>query len=220
MTVSPGGLLKKWNLALLVLLKPLGLWGLGGLSVIDSALIPMPLDPLVVDYVAQDHGKLLLYCVVAAAGSALGGLVPYYLGRAGGEQILLKRINRRRYEQLRDRFESQEFLVLMVPALIPQPFPTPMKLFELAAGVFEIRPLIYLSAVFLGKLLRFLLLSILVIVYGPTILQTMTHAIRQHLPVLLWGVGALGLVLSIFITRKLFERRRGPHFPTEDEAGE
>ena len=218
MKISPGALLKKWNLVLLATLKPLGLWGLGGLALVDSAFIPMPLDPLVVDYVAQDHRKMLLYCIVAATGSALGSLFPYYLGRAGGEQILLKRINRRRYEKLRDRFESQEFLVLIIPALIPQPFPTPMKLFELAAGVFEIRPFIYLTAVFAGKLIRFLMLSILVILYGPTILETITHGIRRHLPVLLWIAGAFAMVLLIYVVRRLFDRRRGESFPLEDPA--
>lgn len=217
--LSPGALLKKWNLVLLGLLKPLGIWGLGGLAVVDSALFPMPVDPLVVDYVAQDHRKLLLYCITGAVGSALGSLFPYYLGRVGGEQILLKRINRKRYEMLRDRFESQEFLMLLVPALIPQPFPTPMKLVELAAGVFEIRPLIYLGAVFTGKLVRFLLLSILVILYGPAILQTITHTIRRHLPILLAMVGALALVLLVYVVQRLFDRRRGAEFPIEEDEG-
>ena len=107
--------------------------------------------------------------------------------------------------------------MLLVPAMIPQPFPTPMKLVELAAGVFEIKPLLYLGAVFTGKLIRFLLLSVLVILYGPAILQTMTHGIRHHLPGLLWAVGALGLVLLVYVVRRLFDRRRGVSFPVEEE---
>jgi hypothetical protein len=43
---------------------------------------------------------------MASAGSAMGGLLPYGLGRAGGELFLLKRVNRKRYERMRARFET------------------------------------------------------------------------------------------------------------------
>jgi membrane protein YqaA with SNARE-associated domain len=39
---------------------------------------------------------------MGAAGSAIGGLLPYGLGRAGGELFLLKRVNRERFEQMRN----------------------------------------------------------------------------------------------------------------------
>src|ERR1035437_3413274 len=74
---------------------------------------------------------------MAAAGSAVGGLLPYGLGRAGGELFLLKRVNRKRYDRMRTRFENQEFLAVMIPSMLPPP--TPSKAFAFAAGVFEMR---------------------------------------------------------------------------------
>ncbi|MFT3971939.1 MAG: hypothetical protein QM699_00205 [Amaricoccus sp.] len=47
--------------------------------------------------------------------------------------------------RIRDRFEKQEFFAIMIPAMLPPP--TPMKLFEFAAGVFEMKPLGYLLAI-------------------------------------------------------------------------
>ena len=91
--------------------------------------------------------------------------MPYYLGRAGGELFLLKRINRERYEQMRDKFEKQEFLAIMVPAMMPPPMP--VKLFEFAAGVFEMKPLWFFCAILVGKFLRFLVWAIITIIYGP-----------------------------------------------------
>ena len=43
-------------------LKPLGIWGLGGLAFIDSGLFPLPttMDGVVIGYVANNHGKALL----------------------------------------------------------------------------------------------------------------------------------------------------------------
>ena len=101
--------LVKANAWLLAVLKPLGAFGIFIVAIIDSSSIPMPLDAMVAEYVVRNHAGFLIYCVTAAFGTAVGSLLPYYLGRAGGELFLLKRINRARYEQLRDRFEKQEF---------------------------------------------------------------------------------------------------------------
>jgi membrane protein YqaA with SNARE-associated domain len=207
-------LLYKWNAALLGFLKPLGIWGIGGLALIDTASIPVPIDALLIDYVAHDHSRFVLYCIMAAAGSGLGSMVPYFFGRAGGELFLLKRINRKRYEQLRDRFEKQEFLAIMVPAMMPPPMP--IKLFEFAAGVFEMRPLWYFSAIFTGKFIRFMVWSIITILYGPALLRHLTKTMHDHLYYVLAGVGVIFGFILFYIIRKLFDRRRGARFPLED----
>ena len=77
MKISPVSLFHKLNAGLLALLKPLGVWGIGGLAIIDSAAIPVPIDALLIDYVAHDHSRFILYCFMAALGSAIGSLVFY-----------------------------------------------------------------------------------------------------------------------------------------------
>ena len=206
--------LNKWNLALLAFLKPLGVWGVCGLAIVDSAAIPVPLDALVIDYVVNDHKRAVLYCLMAALGSAIGSLLPYFVGRAGGELFLLKRINRQRYESLRDRFERQEFLAIMLPAMAPPPFP--VKLFELAAGVFEMRLAWYFSAIFLGKFVRFVVVSVLIIFFGKRILRTVTMAFHDHLGLVIAGVGVVLLLLAVWVIRRLFDKRRGVAFPVEE----
>jgi membrane protein YqaA with SNARE-associated domain len=214
--ISPVALFHKLNTAMLVMLKPLGVWGIGGLAIIDSSSIPMPIDALLIDYVVNDHRRFLVYCFMAAMGSAIGSLVPYYLGRVGGELFLLKRINRKRYEQLRDRFEKQEFMAIMIPAMMPPPMP--VKLFELAAGVFEMKPLWFFSAIFVGKFVRFLIWAVITILYGPQILRTITHTLHEHLGYVLGGAGVLVGLVVVYVVRKLFDKRRGTRFPAEDEV--
>ena len=201
-------------------LKPLGIWGLGGLALIDSALVPLPtsMDGAVIGYVAVDHSKFLLYCLMAAAASAIGSLVPYYVGRAGGELFLLKRINRQRYERMRDRFENQEFLAIMIPAMMPPPMP--IKLFEFGAGVFEMRPVRFALAIFTGKLIQFLVCSIITILYGPAISHTVTHVLHTHPGIAFGTVGVIVLVLVVWVLRKLFDGRRGTKFPLEETAAD
>jgi membrane protein YqaA with SNARE-associated domain len=214
-TIHPVAILHKASTVLLATLKPLGIWGLGGLALIDSALVPLPMsmDGVVIGYVASDHRKFLLYCLMAAAASAVGSMVPYYAGRAGGELFLLKRINRARYERMRDRFENQEFLAIMIPAMMPPPMP--IKLFEFGAGVFEMKPLLFAIAIFCGKLVQFVVCALITIFYGPAIAQTARMVLRQHREMML-GVGAaIAMVFTIYVLRKLFDRRRGVELPLD-----
>jgi Predicted membrane protein len=216
--IHPIALFHKLNTALLVLMKPFGAWGLGALAIIDTSSVPVPIDALVIDYVAHDHDKILIYCLLAALGSAIGSLVPYYFGRAGGELFLLKRINRKRYEALRDKFERQEFLAIMIPAMMPPPMP--VKVIEFAAGVFEMKPLLYFGAVFSAKFLRFGLEGLITLLYGPAILDTISKAFHQHLGYMLGAMGVLAGLLVVYIVRKLFAKRRAGQFPVEDESAE
>ncbi len=215
MKLHPIAVLHKFSAGLILVLKPLGIWGVGGLALIDSALIPLPMsmDGVIMGYVANNHQRFLAYCLIAAAASALGSLVPFAIGRAGGELFLLKRINRERYEGIRDRFERQEFLAIMIPAMLPPP--TPLKLFEFAAGVFEMKPLPYVLAIFCGKLTQFLVCSLLVIWFGQALVHTMKLAVHRHLSVVI-GVAIAGLlVLAFVVIRKLFDRRKGVELPSE-----
>jgi len=216
--IGPIAALHKFSTLLLTVLKPLGIWGVGGLALIDSALIPIPvsMDGVVIGYVAENHTKFLLYCVMAAAMSSIGSLVPFYVGRAGGELFLLKRINRERYEKIRDRFERQEFFAIMIPAMLPPP--TPLKLFEFAAGVFEMKPVPFVLAIFLGKLVQFLVCSLLTIWFGPALVHTLIHMAHRHMGAMI-GVGIFALMVLIFyMVRKIFDRRKGVPLPVEDEA--
>jgi membrane protein YqaA with SNARE-associated domain len=167
------GLLAKWNLVILPALIKLGFGGAAAVALLDSSSIPVPMDAIIGVWVWNDKPHFWLYCVMAAIGSAVGGLVPYGIGRAGGELFLLKRINRERFEQLRDRFERQEFLAVMIPSMLPPP--TPWKIFVFAAGVFEMRVLPFMISVFCGRLVRWLVLSLLVLKLGPGAVGLVAH---------------------------------------------
>jgi membrane protein YqaA with SNARE-associated domain len=162
----------KWKVAL-VLLGRLGFWGAPVAALLDSSSIPVPMDLFIAGWVWHDKNNFLIYCLLAAAGSAVGGLAPYGIGRAGGELFLLKHVNRARYEQLRNRFERQEFLAVMIPSMMPPP--TPWKIFVFAAGVFEMRILPYMLAVFCGRIVRWVLLSLLVLKLGPGAVDLVAH---------------------------------------------
>ncbi len=203
--------------ALETFLKQFGIWGLAGIAFIDSALIPIPVQIALVDYVTGDPSRFVLYAFVAALAASLGTILPYYVGRLGGELFLLKRINRDRYERLRDRFERQEFLAIMVPALGPPG--TPIKLFELAAGVFEVKPLTFLLAMFTGKFLQFLLVAFVTYKYGRSAVHVLMASVHAHTRLLLTLLGLVSLAVLVWVMRRIFDRRRGTPLPIEEGEG-
>jgi len=188
--------------AWLAALKTLGAWGVFIIAILDSAAFGIPMDPLVAGYVYANPHKAWLYCLAGALGSALGSLIPYALGRAGGELFLLKRIDEAKLRRIRDRFERQEFLALMVPAMLPPP--TPFKLFVFSAGVFEMKPLPFLLAVICGRLGRFGLLSVLTVIFGPQIVAETKTLIKTHPAVL--ALTAVGLILAGYLVYRLLRQ--------------
>jgi membrane protein YqaA with SNARE-associated domain len=198
--------LLKLKVYLLAVLKPLGFWGLGAIALLDSSSIPVPMDVIVASYAWSDRSRVALYVLAAAAGSAIGGLVPFLLGRAGGELFLLKRVDRARFEGLRDRFERQEFLALMIPSMLPPP--TPWKLFVFGAGVFEMKTRDFMLAVFAGRVVRFSALSFLTIRYGPGIVHVLSEAARRHLAGLLVGAG-LAVGALVWLGVRAWRKRAG-----------
>ena len=182
------GILAEWKLVVLPALMKLGFWGVGAVALLDSSSIPVPMDVILAGYVWADKGHFWLYCVMGSLGSAIGGLLPYGLGRAGGEMFLLKRVNRQLYESLRARFERQELLALMIPSMLPPP--TPWKIFVFAAGVFEMRIVPFMLAVFCGRMVRWIVLSLLVIKLGPKAVDVVAH----HSLTAMLVVGALAMV--------------------------
>ena len=171
-------MMAKMNLLLLPFLAKFGFWGMGALALLDSSTLPVPMDALLAFSVWNDKPRFWLYCLTAAVGSAIGGLLPYGLGRAGGELFLLKHVNRERFERMRNRFERQEFLAMMIPSMLPPP--TPWKAFVFAAGVFEMRIVPFMLAVFCGRMVRWLALSLLVLKLGPGAVDVVK---RHALPV-------------------------------------
>lgn len=195
-------LLARWSAFLWVLLKPLGSWGVFAIAAIDAAFVGLPLDPLVGGYVYRHPTRLWLYVLMASAGSALGSLILYAVGYEMGELVLEKRMGAAKFARMRERFERHEFLALMLPAMMPPPFP--FKLFALSAAVFEMHFSHFLIAIFAGRVARFLILSVLVLKFGPRAVPLVAGLFRAHLDWLLIGLALAAIIAAVFwwVTKK------------------
>src|SRR5437764_12973033 len=187
-------ILARYTAFLWHILQPLGIWGVCAAAALDGAAFGLPVDVVVGIYVAQNHARWLLFVLMAAAGSALGSLVVYGIGYAGGEELLRKRLSTQRFEKMHDAFDKHPFWSLMFPSMLPPP--TPFKLIVLTAAASEMQLSQFLMAIFFGRCIRFFILSMLTIKFGPGFLELSGKFLKFHWP---WVLAGVGVALAIWL---------------------
>ncbi|MFZ3262643.1 MAG: VTT domain-containing protein [Terriglobales bacterium] len=186
-------------------LAPLGPWGMLAFAAVDGSFLGMPLDAIFVGYVYNDRKRFLLYVLLAAAGGALGSIVWYVIGYAGGEMLLRKRLSPAKFAKIHASFERHEFWALMFPAMLPPP--TPFKLVVLAAAGFEMNFAHFLLAIFAGRMVRFLIEALLTMWFGPQVVTLTANLFRHHFVWLLAGAGVLAAAWLIWRRAKRRNRK-------------
>jgi membrane protein YqaA with SNARE-associated domain len=168
------------------------------LATVDGSFLGMPLDAIFVYYVYTDRSRFLLYVLLGAVGSALGGIVLYVIGYTGGEVLLRKRLSAERFEKIHESFDRHEFWAVMFPAMLPPP--TPFKIVVLAAAAFEMNFGHFLLAIFAGRFLRFLIEALLTLWFGPQIVTLTGNVFAHHFVWIL--VGLLTMVAGWILWRR------------------
>ena len=118
---------------------------------------------------ARDKHLWFYYALMATVGSVLGGFVTYRLARKGGKEALAKRLPKRRVDKVLKTFERWGFAAIAVPALLPPPFP--LVPFVIAAGAMQYSLLKFLTAMTIGRSVRYTILAFLGATYGRHILS-------------------------------------------------
>jgi membrane protein YqaA with SNARE-associated domain len=171
-------------------------------AAVDGSFLGMPLDAIFVGYVYNDRARFLMYVALASVGSALGSIVWYVIGYAGGEVLLRKRLPPAKFAKIHASFERHEFWALMFPAMLPPP--TPFKIVVLAAAGFEMNFGHFLLAIFTGRFVRFLIEALLTLWFGPQVVTLTGSLFRHHF------VGILVCAGVLVAAWLLWRRAKGP----------
>src|SRR4051812_5319204 len=157
------------------------------------------MDALIATYVYQRPTIfwIIVFPILGGLGSAFGSLFIYFIGRKGGEVALAKRVSQAKIDHLRATFEKREFLALMVPSILPPP--TPFKLFVFSAGVFCMKVRDFLFAVTVGRFVRFLILAILTVRFGPQIVDIASTLFTRHKWAAIGGIVVVCLIFFLLI---------------------
>ncbi len=178
-----------------------GPWGTFFVSLSDSAFIPMPqgVDALLVAQAITAPEVTYFAATLAVLGSLLGSLILYLLARRGGRMMLEKRISKKGFEHMRKQIEKWDALVLLFPTMVP--LPLPMKLFVIAAGVFQMSVLRFCAVLVFARIVRYFGIAYLALRYGD---KTMTMLTENA-----WigGLILLGIAVLFMVVRRWSSRR-------------
>lgn len=177
--------------------------GLFAVAFLDSSFVSLPQinDVLVVLMVTEHKARMPYYALMATLGSVAGCYVIYYLAEKGGEALLRTRLSSGRIDRALAVYKRYGLLALVVPALLPPP--APFKLFVLAAGVANVRPVAFVSAIAVARGVRYLALGVLAIYYGDAALELMR---TKGAVIGMWLAGLIGVGAAIYYIRS--RRRR------------
>jgi membrane protein YqaA with SNARE-associated domain len=139
--------------------------GLFVLSFLDSSFIPFPgINDIALIVLASKHpARSPFYALLSTLGSLLGCFVMYGIARGGGRLAGGKRASTRR-NRARRWLEQNEFVSMLVMALLPPP--APLKFFVIAAGALRMNMVNFGAALLVGRSLRFAAIAWLGAHYG------------------------------------------------------
>src|SRR5271170_2098877 len=141
------------------------------LGLVDNSFIPLPgsTDVLTILLAAHHREPWFYYALMATAGSVLGGYLTYRMARKGGKETLEKKFSQRKVKKVYAIFERWGFASVSIPAILPPPFPiVPMLL---AAGAMQYPTKKFLTALTVGRGIRYTILAYLGFHYGRHIVK-------------------------------------------------
>ena len=145
--------------------------GLILLGLADNSLIPLPGSTDVVTILLAAHHRepWFYYAIMATAGAVLGGFLTYRMARRGGKATLEKKFSKKKVNKVYAIFDRYGFAAVAIPAILPPPFPiVPMLL---AAGAMQYPTRKFLTALAVGRGIRFTILADLGFHYGRHIVK-------------------------------------------------
>jgi membrane protein YqaA with SNARE-associated domain len=160
-------------------------WGAPGLlliSYVDASFFSLPQvnDLLIFWLTLRQPAMMPVYATMATLGSVGGCWTLYALAKKGGEAFVRKRLHERHVERGMALFRRWGLMAILVPSMLPPP--TPFKLFILLAGVSGVSTVKLVSAVAIGRGLRYFGIGLLTLYYGEAALGYLAqHATRVGL---------------------------------------
>ena len=187
--------------------------GLFLVALADSSFLTIPEgnDLLIVVLSTGNSWERMAYYVgMTTLGSLAGCLLLYLVGRRGGSPLLRRRFSQAYIAKVDRLFDRYGVWAIAVPCLLPPP--CPFKIFVLSAGVFRLSMPRFLTAVAIGRTVRYSMWGILAVLYGNSVKVFM----QQHLTTI--GMILFGLFLLCCGVGLAFVIYRGRRRKTGVEA--
>ena len=165
------------------------------MSTLDSSFLVLPFgnDLLLIALVSSNRNSWIwiAYVLISALGSVVGVLIVDVIMRKAGEKGLERFVNAERVEKLKAKLENKAGITVFIATLIPPPFPfTPVVM---TASALQSPRIQMLTAVFVGRLLRFGIEAVLALFFGRQMIAFLNSDVVTYF---VYGLIGLAIVLS------------------------
>jgi len=176
--------------------KPLADKLLAFISLIESIIFPIPVDPLLAGLILAAPHKTFRFALVCTIGSVVGGIVGWLLGFLMGpsiENIFMHILwfTEEKFIAVKNAYKQNGMLIIFLGAFTPLPY----KIITITSGVAGVNIFAFILISIIGRGIRFFIVSYLVKIFGkPAILF-----LKKHLLVSSTILGIVIIIFSIYI---------------------
>ena len=172
--------------------KPLADKVLGFISMIESIIFPLPVDPFLAGLTLAAPRKAFRFAIICTIGSVIGGVIGWLLGYLIGPSIenlflYFPWFTEEKFNAVKFAYQENGMLIIFLGAFTPLPY----KIITITSGIAEINIIAFILMSILGRGTRFFIVAYLVKFFGkPALLFLQKN--------LLISSGILGLAIIIF----------------------
>ena len=172
--------------------KPLADKVLGFISMIESIIFPLPVDPFLAGLTLAAPRKAFRFAIICTIGSVIGGVIGWLLGYLIGPSIenlflYFPWFTEEKFKAVKFAYQENGMLIIFLGAFTPLPY----KIITITSGIAEINIIAFIVMSILGRGTRFLIVAYLVKFFGkPALLFLQKN--------LLISSSILGLAIIIF----------------------
>ena len=172
--------------------KPLADNVLGFISMIESIIFPLPVDPFLAGLTLAVPRKAFRFAFICTIGSVIGGIIGWFLGYLIGPSIenlflYFPWFTEEKFNAVKFAYKENGMLIIFLGAFTPLPY----KIITITSGIAEVNVIAFVLMSILGRGIRFFIVAYLVKFFGkPALLFLQKH--------LLISSSILGIAIIIF----------------------
>ena len=176
--------------------KPLADKILVFISLIESIIFPIPVDPFLAGLTLAAPQKAINFSLFCTIGSVIGGVIGWMLGYFVGpsvENILLNIpwFTEAEFNIVKLAYEENGLLIIFLGAFTPLPY----KIITITSGIAGINIIEFIFMSIIGRGIRFFIVAYLTKIFGMTALLFL----QKHLLISSTILGIAIIIFSIYI---------------------
>lgn len=160
--------------------------GLFIVSFMESSFFPIPPDVLMIPMGIANPDRAFWYAFLTTAGSVLGALLGWYIGKKVGRPILRYFIKEEKIIKVETYFEKYGAMAILIAGFTPIPY----KVFTIFSGISRVKiPTLIIWSI-IGRGARFFLEAAIIVALGDKAMPF----IEENFAILTAGVGGVAIV--------------------------